>query len=86
VAVCQDQHLVGVLDSLREQAAFEYRPPALDAGFKDLGKFGALRGHGQIEDGLGLKDHTLILNLDRFYGDRSQAPEGYAGRCSPLPG
>jgi hypothetical protein len=67
----QDQFGVGLFDGLLEQAAFEQLAAPLDARFKAFGEIGVVRGQGQFQADLSLKDEALVLALDLGVGDRS---------------
>jgi hypothetical protein len=54
-----------------EEAAFEHLAAAFDTRFEVLGKISILRGQGQFQADLGLKDEALVLDLDGLSGDCS---------------
>jgi hypothetical protein len=70
----QDHLGIGVFDGLLEEAAFEHLAVPFDGGFEVFGEIGIVRGHGQFQAELGMKDQALILDLDCLGGDRSLKP------------
>jgi hypothetical protein len=62
---------VGAFDGVLEEAAFEHLAAAFDTRFEVLGEISILRGHGQFQADLSLKDEALVLDLDCLGGDCS---------------
>ena len=55
---------VGLFDGVLEQAAFEHLATPFDARFEAFGEIGVVRGHGQFQADVGLKDQAIVLDLD----------------------